>query len=118
IGNGAANALRARLQAMGITLIENTSVARVTPMGLTLADGREIAAGFTVGAAGAVPYDWLAQTGLALQDGFVRVDDSLRSISDGAIFAVGDCAHMDHAPRPKAGVFAVRQAPVLAANLR
>ena len=118
IGAGAARALRQRLRAMGITLIENAQVARVTAEGLTLADRRQIAAGFTVGAAGAVPYGWLSDTGLPLHDGFVRVDETLRCIDDRALFAVGDCAHMDHAPRPKAGVFAVRQAPVLTANLR
>jgi selenide,water dikinase len=37
--------------------------------------------------------------------------------SDPRIFAVGDCAHMAHNPRPKAGVYAVRQAPVLLHNL-
>ena len=34
------------------------------------------------------------------------------------MFAAGDCAHLAHAPRPKAGVFAVRAAPVLHHNLR
>jgi selenide,water dikinase len=34
------------------------------------------------------------------------------------VFAAGDCAHLSHAPRPKAGVFAVRQAPVLFDNLQ
>ena len=35
------------------------------------------------------------------------------------LFAVGDCASMDAAPWvPKAGVYAVRQGPVLDANLR
>jgi selenide,water dikinase len=38
--------------------------------------------------------------------------------SDPSLFAVGDCAHLAHAPRPKAGVYAVRQAPLLFDNLR
>ncbi|WP_108482151.1 selenide, water dikinase SelD [Oceaniglobus ichthyenteri] len=118
LGAGAARAVRQRLHTMGITLREHTDIAAVTRRGVTLADGALVPAGLIVGAAGAVPYGWLGDTGLALHDGFVRVDATLRSISDPSIFAVGDCAHMDHAPRPKAGVFAVRQAPVLTANLR
>ena len=38
-------------------------------------------------------------------------------MSHSNIFAVGDCAHMAFAPRPKAGVYAVRQGPVLYDNL-
>ena len=48
----------------------------------------------------------------------MTVGATLQSTKDPAIFAVGDCAHLEHAPRPKAGVFAVRAAPVLTANLR
>ena len=101
----------------GVELVENATVTKVTAQGVTLADGREIAATFVNGAAGARPHDWLAETGLDLQDGFVNVGPDLRS-SDDAVFAVGDCANMTRAPRPKAGVYAVRQAPVLFDNLR
>ncbi|WP_226782676.1 selenide, water dikinase SelD [Oceaniglobus trochenteri] len=118
IGRGAARALRQRLDTMGVTLHERTEVKRITNVGIVLEGDTVLPAGFVVGAAGAKPHAWLAETGLALHEGFVRVDDSLRSVGDASVFAVGDCAHMDHAPRPKAGVFAVRQAPVLAANLR
>ncbi|MFV0514167.1 MAG: selenide, water dikinase SelD [Jhaorihella sp.] len=108
--------IRASLVRLGVTLIERAAVASVGPGRLTLADGREIASDFTTGAAGARPHDWIAKTGLALHDGYIAVDETLRS-SDPRIFAAGDCAHLTHAPRPKAGVFAVREAPVLFDNL-
>jgi selenide,water dikinase len=102
----------------GIAIREQTTPANITREAVVLADGTDIASGFTVGAAGARPFDWLGETGLQLTEGFVTVDETLRSVNDPAIYAVGDCAHLSHAPRPKAGVFAVRAAPVLAANLR
>lgn len=73
---------------------------------------------FAVGAAGGRPYQWLAETELDLEQGFIRVGPTLASTNIGDVFAVGDCAHMSWAPRPKAGVFAVRQAPVLFHNVR
>lgn len=109
--------LRRALADRGIALIEGAAALRLEGGRLRLADGREVAAELAIGAAGAVPQGWLAGTGLGLHDGFVAVDPQLRS-SDPAIFAAGDCAHLAHAPRPKAGVFAVRAAPVLLHNLR
>lgn len=117
LGTVARRMMRVALKKCGVEVIEHAQVTMVHADHIALADGRRIASDFTVGAAGASPQGWLAQTGLALHDGFISVDATLRS-SDPSIFAVGDCAHLAHAPRPKAGVFAVREAPVLFDNLR
>jgi pyridine nucleotide-disulfide oxidoreductase family protein len=74
-------------------------------------------------AAGAEAHDWQRDSGrrgsLAVDDaGFVRVDPTLRSLSHRQVFASGDCAAWPGRGLPKAGVFAVRMAPVLAHNLR
>lgn len=50
--------------------------------------------------------------------GFVRIDECLRAEGWDNVFAVGDVATSAIHPRPKAGVYAVRQGPPLAANLR
>ena len=113
----AAEKLRAALAAQGVTLHEHAPVAAVTAQGLTLADGRRLEAAFVTGAAGAWPQPWLRDSGLTLHDGFIAVAPTLQS-SDPDVFAAGDCAHLTETPRPKAGVFAVREAPVLLANLR
>lgn len=117
IGRGARAALLARLAAQDIALLTGARPARIEAGGVTLEDGRHLPSDFTLSVAGARPQGWLAETGLALHDGFVRVEATLQS-SDPAILAAGDCAHLAHAPRPKAGVYAVRAAPVLLHNLR
>lgn len=73
---------------------------------------------FIVSAAGATPHPWIAETGLALESGYIQVNEHLRSLNTPDVFATGDCAHLSYSPRPKAGIFAVRQAPVLFHNLR
>ncbi len=116
IGPKARTRLFQALADQGVTLIEGADITAIGPDHLMLGDGRRVRSDFTTGAAGARPYDWIVQTGLELQDGFISVDAQLRS-SDPAVFAVGDCAHLSSSPRPKAGVYAVRQAPILYHNL-
>lgn len=51
--------------------------------------------------------------------GFLRVRDTLQTEGYDDVFAVGDCAELvDHPWVPRAGVYAVRQGPVLEHNLR
>jgi NADH dehydrogenase FAD-containing subunit len=74
-------------------------------------------------ATGAEVHDWQrdpARRGpLAVDEqGFVRVDHHLRSVSHPQVFAAGDCASWPGRQLPKAGVHAVRMGPVLAGNLR
>ena len=114
---GAQRRLRRALGAAGVTVREHSPVRAVEPDGVRL-EGGFVPAALTVGAAGAAPQAWLARTDLAGASGEVVVDDTLRSVRDATVFAAGDCAMMAHAPRKKAGVYAVRQAPVLTANLR
>ena len=116
-GAKAAATIRQSLDALGVELIEQTGISRVAQDHIALEDGSQIPATFVTGAAGARPYDWIEQTGLELESGFIRVNPYLRS-SNPMIFAAGDCAHLSENPRPKAGVYAVREAPILLNNLR
>ncbi|MEH6347799.1 MAG: selenide, water dikinase SelD [Bermanella sp.] len=61
---------------------------------------------------------WLQSSGLELnKQGFININDQLQSTSHKNVFAAGDISHQVNHPRPKAGVYAVRMAPVLFSNL-
>lgn len=71
-----------------------------------------------INAAGGAPPAWLAQTGLARNEmGYLAIRPTLQVAGHDTIFAAGDAASVADFPRAKAGVFAVRQGPVLYRNL-
>ena len=103
----------------GIEVHAGTRVAQVRPN--TLVDGvghefrfHEI---LWVTQAGAPP--WLSSSGIQVDEqGFMLVNDHLQSQSHESVFGAGDVVAMANNPRPKAGVFAVRQGRPLTENLR
>ncbi|WP_299813331.1 selenide, water dikinase SelD [uncultured Jannaschia sp.] len=117
-GARARRLLRDAMTRLGVTLRTGVEVAAIHADRVALAGGETIPAVFVTGATGARPHPWLAQSGLPVHEGFVRVGPTLAVEGHDDLFAVGDCTHLTHAPRPKAGVYAVRAAPVLHRNLR
>jgi selenide,water dikinase len=111
--------LRRELERRGIDLVTNAEVAEARPGALVCRGGRSLAFNEAIWVTGATPPVWLADTGLALDDGgFVALEPTLRSANDPFVFAAGDVATVLEHPRPKAGVFAVRQGKPLEQNLR
>ena len=118
VGARAREKLLSAMATLGISLQVNARIERIEAEQVLLKGHNPVPTQFCVGAAGAFAHDWIAQTDLPQHEGFIEVDPDLSVVGDDALFAVGDCAHMAFAPRPKAGVFAVRAAPILHANLR
>ena len=109
----------ALLKTRGIDVLTQFVVVDADARGVTGSDGRRVPGELVLWVTGVAAPPWLADSGLALDaHGFVAVDRTLRSTSHAGVFAAGDVASMVGQSRPKAGVFAVRQAPVLADNLR
>ena len=86
---------------------------------ITLSDGKILPADRTILVTNAEAPSWLSNTGLALdRNGFIRIDQNLRSVSHPMVYATGDIASLENYDLPKSGVYAVRQGPYLAENLR
>jgi selenide,water dikinase len=93
-------------------------VNEVTANSVSADDGTSIDSDAVIWVTTASSPDWPAKSGLAVDaGGFIQVDDHLQSLSHKDVFAVGDAAALRDS-RPKSGVFAVRQGPVVADNLR
>ena len=103
----------------GVEVIAGDHASRVTREAVELVSGRTIKAGAVLVSTKAAAPGWFGATGLALTaDGFIATTGALQVTNDDNVFAVGDCASVARYPRPKSGVFAVRQGPAVAANLR
>ena len=107
------------LRHRNIELKLEKTVTEFKPGIAVCADGEELLADAFVYATGASIPQWPFDCGLARSDdGFISIKDTLQTISHDYVFAAGDAATVENEPRPKSGVYAVRQGRVLANNLR
>jgi selenide, water dikinase len=118
-GHGARRRMARILAERGVPARCGRKVVAVDENGIELDGGERFEAQAAVWATGAYAPPWIEESGLATDaQGFVAVSDTLQSLSRPEIYAAGDVASVIGEPRPKSGVFAVRQGPVLARNLR
>ena len=111
---GVRERLRKTLAAKKIEVLESAAANYENKL-LSLQDGRQLQAEEVIFTTPVSAPAWLRESDLALDGGgFVRVNGCLQSESAAAVFAAGDCAASG---APKSGAAAVRQAPLLAANI-
>lgn len=104
---------------MGVAVRAGTAVRALEPGPVVVTDAARERYDAVFWTGGASPPPWIAGSGLATDAaGYALVDPSLRSVSHPDVFAAGDAAVLQDRPLPRAGVYAVRQAAVLAENLK
>jgi selenide,water dikinase len=102
----------------GVQVHLDETVSEVLPDKIHCESGLQVECDYTFWVTNASAPEWIEESGLKTDsDGFILVGDTLQSLSHPHIFAAGDIATMVNHPRPKAGVFAVRQGKPLFENL-
>jgi selenide, water dikinase len=103
----------------GVVVHRNAEVKQVSAGKLHASNGQTLDADEIVWVTRAGGAAWLQKTGLDLDaEGFIKVQDTLQTLTDPDIYAAGDIASMVNFKLEKAGVFAVRQGKPLTENLR
>lgn len=109
---------RTAAAARGVRIIEGARAVRIGKTGALLDDGRTLPAHVVLTATGVAPPPLFAASGLPVgPDGGLAVNACLHGMDHPDLFGGGDCIHFTPAPLARVGVHAVRQGPVLAANL-
>ena len=105
-------------QQRGIIIRCGGRVTGHSGLSLQFDQGPPLPADVVVWVTGACPQSLLKHITLPKSDaGFLRVYTTLQSVGDPSVFAVGDSAKIDGVAIARAGVFAVRQGPILWQNL-
>ena len=118
-GRGVRRRLAKRLAGHGVEVVPGFFADAFENTRVCARDGRVLEHDHVFWVAGVVAAPAFADCGLETDEhGFIAVDERLRSVSHDNVFVSGDAAAMVDQPRPKSGVYAVRQGPVLAENLR
>lgn len=106
------------LENISVQLHLSTTVQEILPKAVICNDGLTVNTDYTFWVTQASAPEWVKSSGLATDpQGFILIKDTLQSLSHPQVFAAGDIATLVNNPRPKAGVFAVRQGKPLFTNL-
>lgn len=113
---------RSMAAARGVRIMEGARAVGTTTDGVLLDNGRSLPAQMVLLATGVAPPPLFTASGLSAEqdggtDGGLAVNAHLQSIAHPDLFGGGDCIHFTPSPLPRVGVHAVRQGPVLTANL-
>lgn len=108
------------LQRRQVHLRLGTAVTRVEPGRVVLQGETRLLSELTIWLTGPEAPGLFRESGLRTDEqGFLLVDNALRSVADHRVFGAGDCVSLASFPdTPKAGVHAVREAPILWRSLR
>jgi pyridine nucleotide-disulfide oxidoreductase family protein len=104
----------------GIEILCNREVRSATPDHVVMGNGDRRPHDVLVWVTGPASHGIVRRSGLPVDGrGFARIHSTLQAEGHDDLFAAGDCATLiDHPDTPKAGVYAVRQGPVLTHNIR
>ncbi|MCA9265324.1 MAG: selenide, water dikinase SelD, partial [Planctomycetales bacterium] len=122
VAAGTARRVQRELQRAGIVVRLRSRVTQVADDHVVMAAGESLPADIVIWAASARGPSLLSQLGLATDErGFLLTRSTLQTVDVPDLFAVGDTGTIQEYltdPTPKAGVYAVRQGPVLWENMR
>ena len=109
---------RQSLAASDIAIVEGVHVQHLKDNVAILEDQREVKFDLALLAWGIKPSHLFRDSGLPTgSDGGLQVNSFLQSVAYPDVFGGGDCISFEQQPLDKVGVYAVRQNPVLFANL-
>lgn len=123
IADGMSQRSRRRLSRLlterAIDVVKGFRVTKIGESSIADAEGNCQRADVVIWATGAAPASILSKLGLPTdRRGFLATTTALRTTAGYPIFAVGDTGTIESEPAAKAGVVAVRQAPILWHNLQ
>ena len=123
VGSGLLDSTRKRVlqrfEARDIEVIQGHRVEKVEANQLTLTDGKRVEADIVLWATNAVAPEILSRFDYEKDDrGFLVTLPTLQVKSHPHVFAVGDSGTIENTDIDKAGVYAVRQGPILWENLK
>ena len=107
-----------KLQLAGIEVILRTEITKLSKERLYDVQGESYQTDFTFISTDAKAPLWFKSSKLPINEaGFIKVNESLHLDDDDCFYAAGDCIQFSSFSLAKAGVYAVRQGPVLKNNI-